>query len=58
MMQTLLLVVGASVAYGLYRYVSNLRHNITEAKRSGFNYVVVRTCRPWPPPKETVLTRQ
>lgn len=48
-MQTLLLVVGASLVYGAYYYVSNLRHNIAEAKRSGFNYVIVRTSLPVSP---------
>ncbi|POR38008.1 Cytochrome P450, partial [Tolypocladium paradoxum] len=40
-MQTVPLVVGVTVAYGVYCYVSSLLHNIAEAKRSGFNYVVV-----------------
>ncbi|PHH61927.1 hypothetical protein CDD81_7732 [Ophiocordyceps australis] len=40
-MQTLLMVVALSVVYGVYYYLSNLLHRISEAKRSGFNYVVV-----------------
>ncbi|PNY29880.1 hypothetical protein TCAP_00206 [Tolypocladium capitatum] len=42
MQMMLLLVVGASVVFGVcHYYLSCLRHNIAEAKRSGFNYVVV-----------------
>ncbi|KJZ78718.1 hypothetical protein HIM_02109 [Hirsutella minnesotensis 3608] len=45
-MQTILLVVvGVSLTYGVYYYVSSLLHSIAEAKRSGFNYVVV-PCNP------------
>ena len=49
-MQTVLLVVGATLGYGIYFYVSSLLHSIAEAKRSGFNYVVVRTYHPRPLP--------
>jgi len=41
-MGTLSLLFGASLVYWAYFYVSRLRHSISEAKRSGFNYVVVR----------------
>lgn len=47
-MQAMLMLGGALVVYGVYSCVSGLLHNIAEAKRSGFNYVVCRA--PAPPP--------
>ncbi|KAJ6443347.1 cytochrome p450 3a21 [Purpureocillium lavendulum] len=44
-METFLLVLGAFSAYCAYFYVSRLRHSISEARRSGFNYIVV-PCSP------------
>lgn len=43
-MKSLLIAAGATVAYGLYWYISHLRHNIAEAKRSGLPYIVARKC--------------
>lgn len=39
---TVALVPVAVVAYGVYSTVSGLLKNIRDAKRTGFNYVIVR----------------
>lgn len=41
-MQTILALVGVAFAYGIYLYISNLRHNISLAKKTGLPYVVTR----------------
>ncbi|KAF5011519.1 hypothetical protein FDECE_2373 [Fusarium decemcellulare] len=44
-MQTILLLIGVALAYAVYTYISNLRHNIAEAKRSGLPYIIA-PCSP------------
>lgn len=41
-MNALWLAVVLPLAYGVYRYVTCLLHNIAQAKKSGLPYVVVR----------------
>lgn len=41
-MRSILALIGITVVYSVYRYVSGLRHNIAEAKRSGLPYIVAR----------------
>lgn len=41
-MQAILALVGVALAYGVYSYISNLRHNISLAKKTGLPYIVTR----------------
>lgn len=41
-MQSMLALIGLVLAYSIYSYVSKLRYNIAEAKRSGLPYIVAR----------------
>ncbi|KAM6528335.1 hypothetical protein FALCPG4_009322 [Fusarium falciforme] len=44
-MQSVLILIGAALAYAVYTYISNLRQNIAEAKRSGLPYIIA-PCSP------------
>lgn len=41
-MQSVLILIGAALAYAVYIYISSLRQNIAEAKRSGLPYIIAR----------------
>ncbi|KAK2065529.1 hypothetical protein LY76DRAFT_586245 [Colletotrichum caudatum] len=43
MVSSIVILVGAVVAYGLYANVTGLRRNLAEAKKVGLPYVVTRT---------------
>ena len=42
MQYSVVLLVGAAVAFFVFHYASKLRHNIAAAKRSGLPYIVCR----------------
>ncbi|KAF4977841.1 hypothetical protein FZEAL_5684 [Fusarium zealandicum] len=44
-MQSIIIISGVAIVYALHTYVSNLRHNIAEAKRSGLPYIIA-PCSP------------
>lgn len=41
-MQSMLALIGLVLAYSIYSYISKLRYNTAEAKRSGLPYIVAR----------------
>ncbi|WDK20384.1 cytochrome P450 [Colletotrichum graminicola] len=43
MVSSIVILIGAVVAYSVYANVTGLRRNITEAKKVGLPYVVTRT---------------
>jgi hypothetical protein len=44
MVSSVVALVGAVAAYGVFSTVSSMLKNIAAAKRSGLQYVVVRMC--------------
>ena len=57
MVSSIVLLLGAAVAYGIFATVSGLSRNIAAAKRSGLPYYVIRKPRPGPSPSHHVTSR-